>query len=651
MKLLAELQKQVGTLDVLRRAWFTSFNTDIEFVERHVLPAALGANTPRNRLEYEQLQQELTTREIDFRVFCDPRFLETHRIKRTCIPVHGIRPQRAWSQDGEGFSRNSLFHPKVIYLEDRQGKRVIGAGSANLTVSGWGHNLEAFRFFEVGSYRNYKEIRSFFKQLCEAADIDCPLTLQPRFSRAAEPWTFVHSYQDKTFPQQLLASLSGADLAVWSPYLPQDLDQFLQRLERAAGADQLRVHVVADRSAGHVRTGWSPALGALQASGRLSFRQNPAHLDNRMELCHAKVWKVAGKLAIGSWNFTGPGSNSLRKDNGAWDPDNNVEAGFIIEDGHGWQRACGELIALGPEHCATPEELATEGLDVAPLPPFDLHVSFDWHQEAYGFEGQWIEERREAGYEIFLPGVAEALPLEWNVKGRPISPIGIAVDDRALLKDRVFRVVHGRTLVARGIVSELNTAARRAQHFESLQDLFDALATGDDTAELGALPFRIPLDTDTFADDTPEPPRPGHEDTAEAGQDAGQRAPLSYFRLFHATKSFQQKLQALDTLERLEQQAFVWPGCLQELVDKVHGELGNPGREVFHWFLVQEVNWLCESAFAMRGMLADGYRQREPGYEPVPESRWRALRLPAVPAPAVDPRYLEHVNQQWEQRV
>ena len=35
MKLLAELQKQVGMLDVLRRAWFTSFNTDIEFVPDH----------------------------------------------------------------------------------------------------------------------------------------------------------------------------------------------------------------------------------------------------------------------------------------------------------------------------------------------------------------------------------------------------------------------------------------------------------------------------------------------------------------------------------------------------------------------------------------------------------------------------------------
>lgn len=648
MKLLAELQRQVGMLDVLRRAWFTSFNTDIEFVERHVLPATLGADTPRNRLEYEQLQQELTTQDIDFRVFCDPRFLETHRIKRTCIAVHGIRPQRAWNRDKDGFSSNSLFHPKVIYLEDRKGRRVIGAGSANLTVSGWGNNLEAFRFFEVKTYRNYKEIRSFFEQLCEAADIDCNLDARPRFSPEVEPWKFVHSFQDTTFPAQLLSGAADADLAVWSPYLPQDLDELLQRLERAADAEQLRVHLVADRSAGHVRTGWSSTLAQLQQSGRLSFCKNPAHLDMRMELCHAKVWKVAGKLAIGSWNFTAPGSNSLRKDNGDWHPDNNVEAGFIIDDDHDWRQACGDVVAIGPEHCATAEQLKDEGLVVVPLPPFDLHVSFDWHTQAYGFDGQWMEGRPDAGYEIFLPGVTKPRPLEWNGHNRPISPTGITVDDRALLQDRVFRVFRGEELVMRGIVSELQTSARRAQHFESLEDLFDALAVGDDIAELGTLPFRISLDTDTFADDTQDEPRPDHE---KAAKETDTCSPLSYFRLFRSTHAFRQKLQSLEKLERLDHQVFKWPGCLQELVDKVRGELGKPGREVFHWFLVQEVNWLCESAHAMRRKLVHGRKQREPEYEPVPESRWRALRLPAVKAPAVVPGYLEQVNQQWEQHV
>lgn len=200
----------------------------------------------------------------------------------------------------------------------------------------------------------------------------------------------------------------------------------------------------------------------------------------------------------------------------------------------------------------------------------------------------------------------------------------------------------------RGIVSELQTSARRAQHFESLEDLFDALAIGDDVADLSSLPFRVPLDTDTFADNTPDVPQPDQE---KSGEDINTRAPLSYFRLFHSTRAFQQKLQALEKLERLDQQVFTLPGCLQELVDKVRDELGKPGRDVFHWFLVQEVNWLCESARAMRRRLVYGRRQREPEYEPLPEFRWRALRLPLVKAPAVVAGYLEQVNRQWEQHV
>lgn len=645
MKLLAELQKQIGMLDDLRRAWFTSFNTDIEFVERHVLPVTLGGNTPRNRLEYEQLQQELTTREIDFRVFCDPRFLETHRIKRTCIPVHGIRPQRG--QDGRlsKFSEKSLFHPKVIYLEDRKGRRVIGAGSANLTVSGWGSNLEAFQFFEVKSSRNYREIRSFFEKIC-GEDIEFDLDERPRLSRDIDPWQFVHSYQDKSFPEQLLSDADDADLAVWSPYLPHDLNEFIGRLENAAKVDGLRVHLVADSSSGHVRTGWDPELAELQQSGRLSFRKNPLHIDTRMELCHAKIWKLKGKLAIGSWNFTGPGSNSLRKgkDNEGWHPDNNVEAGFIIDDNHAWHRACGDVLMVGPEHCATEKQLEDEGLDVATLPPFDLHVSFNWRSQAYQFKGKWIEGRPTAEYKIVLPGVSGDLTLEWDGRSEPLSPSDIRVDDRALLRDRVFRVFRGQDLQMSGIVSELETSARRAQHFESLEDLFDAMAVGDDAAEHNTLPFRIPLDVDTFPDETPESLQPNKQD-ADRGVDP--RASLSYFRLFHSTQSFRQRLQSLDKLERLEQQVFLWPGCLQEVVEKVLDELQKPGREVFHWFLVQEVNWLCEGAHAMHRKLVYGRKQREPNYDPAPNFRWEALRLPSVKAPAVLPGYLEQVKRQW----
>ncbi|WP_061960036.1 hypothetical protein [Cupriavidus pauculus] len=641
MKLLSELQRQVGGMGTLRRAWFTSFSTDIEFVETYVLPATLGANTPRNRLEYEQLQQELTKEGVDFRVFCDPRFLETNRIKRTCIPVHGIRPQRlsGW------FSEQSLFHAKVIYLEDREGKRIIGAGSANLTLSGWGRNLEVFQFFEITTYANYRQVRQFFEELCLAADIPCELEDRRKFSRKQENWRFVHSYQDEAFPEQLFAGVDDADLAVWSPYLPRDLASFIGKLEAAADVNGLNIHLVADRIEGkYLRTEWNDEVSRMKEEGRLTFYDCPAERHPNTELCHAKLWKVGGNLAIGSWNFTGPGSNSLRDDQGNWSRDNNVEAGFIIDDRHDWSEACGLELNLGEADCASEAQLEEEALIVSSLPPFDLHVSFDWHTQAYIFCGKWLSDDKRDGYSILLPGVAGPVPLVWNAQRAPMQPGEISVDDSVLLRDRVFKVIRADKEIQRGLVSELSVNMRRAQSFDTLQDLLEAFVQGDDPQTLPELPFRIPLDTDVFPDDT---------FTATTGEDmplSGQNPAnggISYFRLFQSTRAYQQKLLKIERLEELERQVFSWPGCLLELVGKTRAELQRPGGEIFNWFLVSEVNLLCEVARKRRASLIRGMKEREPVYTAVPKKRWDELDLvPQVMPVDVQPRYSELVKDQ-----
>lgn len=643
MKLLAELQRQVAGMGTLRHAWFTSFNTDIEFVEAYVLPATLSANTPRKRLDYEQLQQELTDKGVDFRVFCDPRFLEIHRIKRSCIPVHGIRPVRA---PDRWFSEASLFHPKVIYLEDRNGKRVIGAGSANLTLSGWGRNLEAFQFFEVTTYTNYKEIRQFFQWLCDAADIDCELGERPKFAAKQENWRFVHSYQEATFPEQLLADARNTDLAVWSPYLPRDLAAFIDRLQAAAGAEGLRVHLVPDRIEGkYLRTQWSEALSQMKAEDRLIFYKHPVTPHPNTELSHAKLWKVPGKLAVGSWNFTGPGSNSLRDSQGQWSPDNNVEAGFIIDDRHSWREICGQPLDIGADDCASSELLDQDALVVTPLPPFDLHVSFDWNAQAYSFSGKWLHEGKRDGYSVRLPGVADAVVLAWNAQRLPVQPGLLKVDDSTLLRDRVFTVHHGDREVLRSLVSELNASSRRAQSFESLKDLLEALVQGDEPQSLHELPFRVALDSDTFPD---EPQAAVPDPEAPQGSDTPMRGGISYFRLFQSMLAYQQKLASFERLELLDQQVFSWPGCLLELVGKTQAELCKPGQEVFNWLLANEVHWLCGFAQARRRSLVRGAKERKPGYMAAPLARWKelAIELPVAPN-GVPPEYTELVGRQY----
>ncbi len=640
MKLLAELQKQVSGMGKLRHAWFTSFNADIEFVETYVLPAAIGANPPRSRLEYEQLQQELTSRGIDFRVFCDPRFLETRHVKRTCIPVHGVRPTRT----ADYFSDASLFHPKVIYLEDTDGKRVVGAGSANLTLSGWGRNLEAFQFYEVTTWKNYREIRDFFMRLCKAADISCTLRERPGFASKSENWTFVHSYQDTTFPEQLLAGAAGRDLAVWSPYLPRDLGGFIGKLQAAAGIEDLRIHLVPDRLEGkYLRTEWSDELERMLAGGHLAAYDNPVPRHERTELCHAKLWKLPGKLAIGSWNFTGPGSNSIRDEHGQWSPDNNIEAGFIVEDDHGWQKAHGKRLTLGAGDFASPAKLDEESLKVDPLPPFDLHVTFDWHAHSYVFVGQWLGTDARDVFSVRLPGVSERVRLEWNAQCQPGSPGDLAVDDRALLRDRVYIVYRGDEEIHRALVQETNVRSRRAQAFDTLQDLLEAVVQGDDPQSLHDLPLRTLLDNDPLSlpgDALPEP------DTAP-DNGASSPAGVSYFRLFHAMHLYRKRLLQLEKLEDLDNQVFSWPGCLLELVDKMREEIKKPGREVFNWFLANEVRSLCECVQARHSTLVHSAHKRENDYTPVPLLRWRSLgiEVPAAPA-AVRREYINLVMNQ-----
>ena len=643
MKLLTELQKQVAGMEALRRAWFTSFNTDIEFLETYVLPATLGANSPRNRLEFEQLQQELIDKDIDFRVFCDPRFLETNRIKRTCIPIHGIRPART----PERFSEKSLFHPKLIYLEDRGGKCLIGAGSANVSLSGWGRNLEAFQFFEVTTYANYREIRRFFEQICLAADIPCDLGNRRNFTAKQENWRFVHSYQTATFPEQMLGGARDTDLAVWSPYLPRDLAGFINLLQAAADADGLRVHLVPDRINGeYLRTEWSEELSRTINDGRLIFYDNPAARHPMTELCHAKLWKLPGKFAVGSWNFTGPGSNSLRDEQGCWSRDNNVEAGFIIDDRHDWREVCGGPLDLGASDCAPPDLLANEDIVVNALPPFDLHVSFDWHAQAYAFEGKWLGDGPREGYSVCLPGVANAVSLKWNARS-PLQPGQLIVDDSTLLRDRVFKIFHRDQEIQRALVSELNAKSRRAQSFETLQDLLEAFVQEDDPQSLHDLPFRIPLDTDTFPDDSVAAATAAEPEVTHKG-DLSTRSGISYFRLFQSMHAYQHKVSNFVKLEELDRQVFSSPGCLLELVGKMHAELQQHFHEIFNWFLANEVRALCEFAHKRRRSLVRGVKEREPGYTAVPEGRWRelAFKMPAPPAD-VSPEYLQFVRKQW----
>lgn len=644
MKLLQELKRKVTGMGPLRRAWFTTFNLDIEFLEAFVLPAVVGAEPPRNRIEFEQLQQELTDQGTDVRVFCDPRFIDTNRIKRTCVPIHAIRPDRL----SERFGERSLFHPKVIYLEDDKGQRVIGAGSANLTLSGWGRNLEAFVFRGVESLANYREIRRFFDRLWDAADIednDGKLPERRKFAKTKENWRFIHSFQNQSFAAQLFDGSAASDIVVWSPYLPRDLAGFIGKLQTSTAVGNLRVHLVPDRIQNKfLRTQWSEELGQMIERGHLAFYDCPVERDHRTDLCHAKIWKIGKALAVGSWNFTAPGSNSLCDDKGKWSRDNNIEAGIIIDDANDWRLMHGKALTLSEEDCASDELLAEEALNPADLPPFDLHITFDWHAQVYKFSGAWMGPARRDGFSVRLPGVDALLPLKWTRSGEPVQPAHIRVNDSMLLRDRIFRVHQDGKEIHRGIIGETNLKSRRAQAFNSLNDLLEALVLGDDPGSLTDLPLRGPDDSDSFPDDAPTHPDMGLE---LLNRDISEHSAISYFRLFKAMHDYRQRYYAVDKLEQLEKQVFVMPGCLLELIERAYETVQTGERAVFKWFLANEVASVCALAQRLRRKLVRGAGDREPSYVPVPKSRWESINITVPNAPdGVTPEYLTLVRTQ-----
>ncbi len=81
------------------------------------------------------MQHKLFDQKIDFRLFCDQRVLSGGANKLTTIPIHTINTKSF--QNSKNLGTQVFISPKVILIENDRNELYIGAGSANLTISGW----------------------------------------------------------------------------------------------------------------------------------------------------------------------------------------------------------------------------------------------------------------------------------------------------------------------------------------------------------------------------------------------------------------------------------------------------------------------------------------------------------------------------------
>lgn len=624
MKLLNEFDRQIKKFKQLKKVWLTSFNINIEFIEKYILPTVLKMDIPKTRMDYEALQIELNNSGIDFRVFCDKRFMGLDGNKRTAIPIHGISPRQA----DQRFSDQSIFHAKVIYLEGGTGESsIIGSGSANLTVDGWGRNQEVFHFHRIQEKPIQDSVRSFFTAIFASPEQEHTIASRKNLKHTAST-AFCHSFQSEPFLQQL-ATDDMDELSVWSPYFPGDLAAFIDRLKAYFKTPDLNVNIVPDLVDGlYMRTPSSEALDQKLKKKELKFFSRPIATDDRTPLCHAKLWKTKKHLAIGSWNFTNAGSNIALTESAEHTNNSNIEAGFIIRDNK--TEILGKAMPAKASSFANLEQMQEEALEVPDALPFDLDVTFNWSDLTYRIRWKWHDQASsDKGYCLKLPGLKPKINLrteKYIVKK--------AEQPERLLADHTYEVLQNSRHLTHGVIIEEQVSYRRPQHYQNLRGLIDGVITGrEDDADTE---LRIVEDDagQIFVD--------GRLLTPEADYASETQEEISFFRLFSATYEFANTLRSIKYKKDLDHWTFQRPGCLEELLTKTKDRINNnKSRTVFDWFLAKEVTELIKLAKKQRTALGSN----------TPKTRWQGLSLNIPKMPIGTNRdYTSLVEKQYNNR-
>ncbi|RUO43696.1 hypothetical protein CWE15_00395 [Aliidiomarina taiwanensis] len=593
--------KQVGKVE---KVWLTSFTIDIEFIETYLLPIIVddANNKPRTHMDYERLQQLYVESTVDVRVFCDKRFLEGEagsRLKRTSIPVHGVLPSLGEPKNKQ-FTEDSLFHPKVIYIQGKDGA-VLGAGSANLTISGWGRNREVFKFIAVNSKKLSTSISKFFEGTFESANVkDFDWKLLPNLGNSeTEEVEFHHSFSDTNFINRMITADSH-ELTVWSPYFSKSISSFIEKIENATNNRQITYRIVPDLVNGKtIRSVSDEALNQHLQSQKLAFHKRPEAIEaDEFAMVHAKIWATEKDIAIGSWNFTQPGSNLLSGNSSHSSNDGgnsiNIEAGLIFSAA---EAPCLYGEAIDEPQFSDHSELEREKLEVPALPPFNVQVTLDWRQLTYQLNVSSLLCVKQ--YTLTLPGVKSPVAIEPAESGQTLK----VNDEQALINNRRFYIKKGDEIESSGFIIETNKDYRRNQKFEDLTSLIDAAALSMDHENSQRLVYRFSASPD---------------DNSESWEDkqigVNRESPTaSYFKLFLACQNFSKRLEEVAQtpksarkkerqLKKFDQILLSMPGCLLEWVEKANEQQDD---SVYSWFIAEEVKQLVQLAQQYRAQLAN----------------------------------------------
>ena len=313
----------------------TTFNLSATFLEDHVLPTVLGVEAKTTASRRAELHHRLGTTPCT--VFYDPahspKLSGRYRYIARPVPIRG-----------------RFFHPKLVALAGRSADGTtwvyLAVSSANLTPSGWGHNVESFgeTWIHTRRQQSWASLDDLLSWLGnhsslgeQKADTDAVTRIRAALARMPErrrfsdhgnePWSgtlYTDLYVSVVHTGGLPAFLQGnrtrpsSELWAYSPYWSDVAQQV------AAFNVRKTVLVPALRKDGK-RLGLSQEQ-AVELNGGTEIQRNEDDVGNRF--WHMKAyWIQHGKTirtAVGSCNFTCAGLSG---------GDGNVEAMLVFDVG------------------------------------------------------------------------------------------------------------------------------------------------------------------------------------------------------------------------------------------------------------------------------------------------------------------------------
>ena len=434
MKLYEKYKMITKDLGQLEKAYFTTFNLSPEFIERYILPPLLCVDIPSNELGYEELNDKLKNKKPDIKFFHDGNMSKFDEAKRTSVEFYPI------------ILKNGVFHPKVIWLEGENGAFLM-VGSGNLTLNGWGRNIEAFRIIKVTKNDNiYKQSHNFFVDVFEKAGLE---KKKKKPTQNSESRNLIYGYDKQS---SFLESLKlKENLQVYSPYF-SDLDEL-------ANNEQLK-KLTSIKVIPNINKNDKVCLTKLPTKEKITFHKDE---DAEEKFNHSKVWISDSKIAIGSHNMT---KQAIFGDNfEASIVENLTTTSFNIEN----NKFKPSILEEG--------ELITEEEDVAPKDSFNCNfkLTANWKERTFKIE-KIGETSHKKSLKIILPSKVKTCFKNIS-KLNDIEKESIL---SSMIRDKSFSVYDKDKLIFRGFITEEETSYRYEIKAENLEDIFLAFEEKDE---------------------------------------------------------------------------------------------------------------------------------------------------------------------------